>query len=150
MRRLTFMNSWIFKISFTITSSFSTFFGCPGVQILRVNATFKELRGFEQYKQYYVKREDAQAIFEREVSKRSSGFADYIDVSCHSHSLSLFLTEHCLSSLCSVLSTNRTSQVTEWDYVNFLWSLFNGFHDTHYFFAPCSSTCRQMIHREPK
>ncbi|KAF8812237.1 hypothetical protein BYT27DRAFT_7182669 [Phlegmacium glaucopus] len=40
---------------------------------------FKELRGFEQYKQYYVKREDAQAIFEREVSKRSSGFADYID-----------------------------------------------------------------------
>ena len=48
---------------------------------------FKELRGFEQYKQYYVKREDAQAIFEREVSKRSSGFADYIDVSHHSSSL---------------------------------------------------------------
>ena len=48
---------------------------------------FKELRGFEQYKQYYVKREDAQAIFEREISKRSSGFADYIDVSHHSLSL---------------------------------------------------------------
>jgi len=43
---------------------------------------FKELRGFEQYKQYYVKREDAQTIFEREVSKRSSRFASYIDVSC--------------------------------------------------------------------
>lgn len=43
---------------------------------------FKELRGFEQYKQYYVKREDAQVIFEREVSKRSSRFASYIDVSC--------------------------------------------------------------------
>ncbi|KAG7096774.1 hypothetical protein E1B28_004184 [Marasmius oreades] len=39
---------------------------------------FKELRGFEQYKQYYVKREEAQVIFEREVSKRSS-FAAYID-----------------------------------------------------------------------
>ncbi|KAG6903484.1 hypothetical protein C0995_005507 [Termitomyces sp. Mi166 len=40
---------------------------------------FKELRGFEQYKQYYVKREDAQSIFEREVSKRSSRFASFID-----------------------------------------------------------------------
>ncbi|KAG5648922.1 hypothetical protein DXG03_000271 [Asterophora parasitica] len=40
---------------------------------------FKELRGFEQYKQYYVKREDAQLIFEREVSKRSSRFASFID-----------------------------------------------------------------------
>lgn len=42
---------------------------------------FKELRGFEHYKQYYVKREEAQAIFEKEVSKRSSRFASYIDVS---------------------------------------------------------------------
>ncbi len=41
---------------------------------------FKQLRGFEQYKQYYVKREDAQMIFEREVSRRSSPFAAYIDV----------------------------------------------------------------------
>ncbi|THH09714.1 hypothetical protein EW146_g8604, partial [Bondarzewia mesenterica] len=40
---------------------------------------FKELRGFDQYKQYYVKREEAQAIFEREMSKRSSGFAAYVD-----------------------------------------------------------------------
>ncbi|EKM80039.1 hypothetical protein AGABI1DRAFT_57412 [Agaricus bisporus var. burnettii JB137-S8] len=40
---------------------------------------FKELRGFEQYKQYYVKREDAQLIFEREASKKSSRFAAYID-----------------------------------------------------------------------
>ncbi|KAG6880357.1 hypothetical protein C0992_007768 [Termitomyces sp. T32_za158] len=40
---------------------------------------FKELRGFEQYKQYYVKREDAQLIFEREISKRSSRFASFID-----------------------------------------------------------------------
>ncbi|KAJ7507977.1 hypothetical protein B0H11DRAFT_1969560 [Mycena galericulata] len=40
---------------------------------------FKELRGFEQYKQYYVKREDAQLIFEREMSRKSSPFAAYID-----------------------------------------------------------------------
>ncbi|KAJ7180267.1 hypothetical protein C8R43DRAFT_972440 [Mycena crocata] len=40
---------------------------------------FKELRGFEQYKQYYVKREDAQSIFEREMSRKSSPFAAYID-----------------------------------------------------------------------
>ncbi|KAG6854872.1 hypothetical protein C0991_012062 [Blastosporella zonata] len=40
---------------------------------------FKESRGFEQYKQYYVKREDAQQIFERELSKRSSRFASFID-----------------------------------------------------------------------
>jgi len=42
---------------------------------------FKDLRGFEQYKQYYVKREEAQLIFEREMSKRSSQFASFVDVS---------------------------------------------------------------------
>lgn len=42
---------------------------------------FKDLRGFEHYKQYYVKREEAQSIFEREMMKKSSGFAAYIDVS---------------------------------------------------------------------
>lgn len=41
---------------------------------------FKHLRGFEHYKLYYSKREEAQAIFEKEVSKRSSRFASYIDV----------------------------------------------------------------------
>jgi hypothetical protein len=41
---------------------------------------FKDLHGFEQYKQYYVKREEAQSIFEREMSKRSSGFAAFVDV----------------------------------------------------------------------
>ncbi|THV08384.1 hypothetical protein K435DRAFT_641062 [Dendrothele bispora CBS 962.96] len=40
---------------------------------------FKDLSGFEQYKQYYVKREEAQRIFERELAKRSSPFAAYID-----------------------------------------------------------------------
>ncbi|PPQ64623.1 hypothetical protein CVT24_008360 [Panaeolus cyanescens] len=39
----------------------------------------KELRGFEQYRQYYAKREEAQAIFEEAVSKGTSGFASYID-----------------------------------------------------------------------
>lgn len=41
---------------------------------------FKELKGFEQYKQYYAQREDAQLMFEREVSKRSSPFREFIDV----------------------------------------------------------------------
>jgi protein ECT2 len=41
---------------------------------------FKQLKGFEYYKQYYVKREEAQAIFEREMGKKSSGFSAFIDV----------------------------------------------------------------------
>ncbi|KAJ7590868.1 hypothetical protein C8J56DRAFT_934088 [Mycena floridula] len=40
---------------------------------------FKERKGFEQYRQYYVQREDAQLMFEREVSKRGSPFDAYID-----------------------------------------------------------------------
>ncbi|KAG2156207.1 hypothetical protein DEU56DRAFT_766033 [Suillus clintonianus] len=40
---------------------------------------FKDIRGFEHYRQYYVKREEAQSIFEREMMKKSSGFAAYID-----------------------------------------------------------------------
>ncbi|KAI0065897.1 hypothetical protein BV25DRAFT_1821601 [Artomyces pyxidatus] len=40
---------------------------------------FKDIRGFDQYKQYYNKREEAQAIFEREMSKKSSGFAAFVD-----------------------------------------------------------------------
>lgn len=43
---------------------------------------FRDLRGFEHYKGYYSKREEAQSIFEREMVKKSSGFAAYIDVSC--------------------------------------------------------------------
>ncbi|KAH8094910.1 hypothetical protein BXZ70DRAFT_1066217 [Cristinia sonorae] len=39
---------------------------------------FKESRGFEHYKQYYSKREEAQAIFEKEMRK-SSGFSAFID-----------------------------------------------------------------------
>lgn len=41
---------------------------------------FKEFKGFEQYKLYYAKRNKAQAIFEEELSKRSSRFIDFIDV----------------------------------------------------------------------
>lgn len=40
---------------------------------------FRELRGFELYKQYYSKREDAQLIFERQVARKY--FSEYIDVS---------------------------------------------------------------------
>jgi protein ECT2 len=41
---------------------------------------FRDLKGFDNYKVYYTKREEAQTIFEREVSKKSSGFASFIDV----------------------------------------------------------------------
>ncbi|KAH7914399.1 hypothetical protein BJ138DRAFT_1143943 [Hygrophoropsis aurantiaca] len=40
---------------------------------------FKDLRGFEHYRQYYVKREEAQSLFERQMMKKSSGFAAFID-----------------------------------------------------------------------
>ncbi|TFK22329.1 hypothetical protein FA15DRAFT_522036 [Coprinopsis marcescibilis] len=40
---------------------------------------FKDLGGFEHYKQFYAKREDAQKIFEREMNRRGSGFAGFID-----------------------------------------------------------------------
>lgn len=42
---------------------------------------FRDLRGFEHYKSYYDKREEAQTIFLREMAKKSSGFAAFIDVS---------------------------------------------------------------------
>ncbi|KAI0050211.1 hypothetical protein FA95DRAFT_662337 [Auriscalpium vulgare] len=40
---------------------------------------FRDLRGFDVYKQFYVKREEAQMIFEREMSKKSSGFEEYTE-----------------------------------------------------------------------
>ncbi|KAG8700981.1 hypothetical protein FRC09_005628, partial [Ceratobasidium sp. 395] len=51
----------------------------PGVGEVSVKH-FRDLRAFDCYKLYYTKREEAQQIFEREVSKKSStGFANYID-----------------------------------------------------------------------
>lgn len=42
---------------------------------------FKELKAFDCYKRFYTKREEAQAIFMREMEKRSStGFANFIEV----------------------------------------------------------------------
>lgn len=66
---------------------------------------FKDLRGFEQYKQYYVKREEAQLIFEREISKRSS-FAAYIDVRAIPSSFFLSLID-ILSSIAYQISIFR-------------------------------------------
>ncbi|KZT29298.1 hypothetical protein NEOLEDRAFT_1175007 [Neolentinus lepideus HHB14362 ss-1] len=40
---------------------------------------FRDLHGFEQYKQYYSKREEAQNIFETEMKRHRSQFAQYID-----------------------------------------------------------------------
>ena len=53
--------------------------GGPGVGDVALRH-FKKLRGFEHYRQYYAKREEAQRLFEHEV-KKSSRFAEYIDVS---------------------------------------------------------------------
>lgn len=44
---------------------------------------FKDYNGFHLYKLYYTKREEAQAIFEKEMARRGSGFPAYIDVSLH-------------------------------------------------------------------
>lgn len=44
---------------------------------------FKDYNGFHLYKLYYAKREEAQAIFESEMTQRGSGFPGYIDVSLH-------------------------------------------------------------------
>lgn len=41
---------------------------------------FRDLRGFENYKSYYDKREEAQSIFLREMAKKQSGFAAFIEV----------------------------------------------------------------------
>jgi len=41
---------------------------------------FKTLRGFQHYKHYYIKREEAQSIFEGEMTRKSSGFAAFVDV----------------------------------------------------------------------
>ncbi|EJD36599.1 hypothetical protein AURDEDRAFT_154587 [Auricularia subglabra TFB-10046 SS5] len=41
---------------------------------------FEELKGFDCYRHYYAKREDAQRIFQREMLKKSTmGFAGYIE-----------------------------------------------------------------------
>ena len=52
---------------------------------------FEEHRGFEFYKGYYDKREEAQAIFLREMGKKSSPFAAFIDVSYLHYRLRKFL-----------------------------------------------------------
>lgn len=42
---------------------------------------FKDSKGFDLYRHYYAKREDAQRIFQREMLKKSNGgFAEYIEV----------------------------------------------------------------------
>ncbi|KZT05600.1 RhoGEF-domain-containing protein [Laetiporus sulphureus 93-53] len=51
--------------------------GGPGVGDVALKH-FKELKGFEHYRKYYSKREEAQMIFEREA-KKSSTFAQFLD-----------------------------------------------------------------------
>lgn len=42
---------------------------------------FRDLRAFDCYKNYYVKREEAQILFKQEISKKSSGgFTAFVEV----------------------------------------------------------------------
>jgi hypothetical protein len=50
---------------------------------------FKDYNGFHLYKLYYAKREEAQAVFEKEMMRRGSGFPGYIDVSLHTPGIRL-------------------------------------------------------------
>lgn len=70
---------------------------------------FKQLKGFEQYRQYYVKREEAQMIFEREVSKRSSQFTTFIDVCVHAPLI--FFSDACYSASNTPKPTLRPPKV---------------------------------------
>lgn len=92
---------------------------------------FKDLRGFEYYKQYYVKREEAQSIFEREMMKKSSGFAAYIDVSVDTTLLGV-LTRLFASSGSSILTPMPGIVLVCGSYS---WTLFSGFRDIRYSFA---------------
>lgn len=50
---------------------------------------FRDLRGFEYYKQYYTKVEEAQAIYERESKKANTSFGPFIEVRSHVPTLNL-------------------------------------------------------------
>lgn len=69
---------------------------------------FKELKGFEQYRQYYVKREEAQRFIEQEMEKRSSPFEDYIEVSAVSTSV-FSITSFLIASQISINGCKKSS-----------------------------------------
>lgn len=101
---------------------------------------FKELRGFEHYKQYYVKREEAQSIFEREMMKKSSGFAEYIDVN------GLLLYEWFSTDVLFHRGSNtRTQRRVESGCANCSWTRCSGYQNILYSFAQCSNSWDPMI-----
>lgn len=93
---------------------------------------FKDLRGFEHYKQYYVKREEAQIIFEREMSKKSSGFAAFIEVRVSIRFL-VFIWPQQHSS---TLNTHRRIRGTGSVCVSSSWTQYSVFPGTHSCSAP--------------
>lgn len=94
---------------------------------------FKDLKGFEQYRQYYVKREDAQIIFEKEVAKRSSRFAAYIDV--RASRLSYDCGSYNDFNFYSTSNINLLTQRIGLAYANSLWSQCSEFLDIHFSFV---------------
>lgn len=94
---------------------------------------FKEIRGFDQYQNYYTKREEAQVMFEREMAKRGSGFASYVDVRVYT---SLFADRALiLLLLCSALNTPRRTPKIGLVFGNSSWTPSNAFPGTHYYSA---------------
>ena len=99
--------------------------GGPGVGDVALKH-FKALRGFEQYKMYYSKREEAQRIFETQAKKNSS-FVAYMDVSCR-----FTYAESFTSCLCSASSTPTRKREVESACANCSWSPCNAFRATHF------------------
>ena len=97
--------------------------GGPGVGDVALKH-FKILRGFEQYKMYYSKREEAQRIFETQAKKNSS-FVAYMDVSNRSSS-----TGYITSYSCSARSTPTQKSETVSVSVSCSWSPSSAYRGT--------------------
>ena len=99
--------------------------GGPGVGDVALKH-FKTLRGFEQYKMYYSKREEAQRIFETQAKKNSS-FVAYMDVSIRSLD-----TGYITSYPCSASNMPTPKPVTGSASVSSSWSPSSASRGTRY------------------
>lgn len=97
--------------------------GGPGVGDVALKH-FKILRGFEQYKMYYSKREEAQRIFETQAKKNSS-FVAYMDVSNRSSNTG-YVTSYPRSARSTPTQKSETVSVS----VSCSWSPFSASRGT--------------------
>ena len=100
--------------------------GCIGDVCLK---HFKELRGFENYKQYYIKREEAQAIFEQQL--KHSSFAGFIDVCLPDFGplFSYWRANRTHNSLFSASNTRRKMSEIASVCASYSWSQSSEYHD---------------------